>query len=138
MSSNFSIFNSKLLFLACHKKFLIKKGDFLLFSTKKASLVKLDIKNGFYDSFPFQKFTVRPQHSALPLILFVFIHDFASLTQFMHSFHFPTYLMSLSPICHFNLKSQKIISGKLNQMSQFLKNIFSNKYFEFIIKSKIL
>ena len=46
--------------------------------------------------------SVRPQHSALPLILFVFIHDFASLTQFTHSFHFHAYLMSRSPICYFN------------------------------------
>ena len=45
---------------------------------------------------------VRPQHSALPLILFVFIHDFASLTQVTHSFHFHAYLMSRSPICYFN------------------------------------
>ena len=72
---------------------------------------------------------VRPQHSALPLILFVFIHDFASLTQFTHSFHFLAYLMSRSLICYFNQKSQEIISRKLNQMSQFLKNIFSNKCF---------
>ena len=76
--------------------------------------------------------TVRPQHSALPLILFAFIHDFASLTQFTHSFHFHAYLMSRSPIY-----LKKIISRKLNQMSQLIKNIFSNNYFEFIIKNKI-
>ena len=49
-----------------------------------------------------QVLSVRPQHSALPLILFVFIHDFASLTQFTHSFHFHAYLTSRSPICYFN------------------------------------
>ena len=63
-----------------------------------------------------------------------FIHDFVSLTQFMQNFHFQAYLMSRSPICYFNQKSQNIISRKLNQMSQFLKNIFSNKYFEVRLK----
>ena len=57
--------------------------------------------------FPFLDFyfpwlSVIPQHSALPLILFVFIHGFASLTQFTHDFHFHAYLMSWSPICYFN------------------------------------
>ena len=66
----------------------------------------LEVKNGM--SAPIKtgakapSATVRPQHSALPLILFAFIHDFASLTQFTHSFHFHAYLMSRSPIYYFN------------------------------------
>ena len=39
-------------------------------------------------------------YSALPLILSVFIRDFASLTQFTLSFHFHAYLMNQSPICY--------------------------------------
>ena len=46
-------------------------------------------------------------------------------------FHFHAYLISQLYICYFNQKSQKVISQKLNQMSQVFKNIFSNKYFEF-------
>ena len=41
-------------------------------------------------------YSVRPQHSALPLILFVFIHGFALVTQLTHSFYFHAYLISQS------------------------------------------
>ena len=62
-SSNFSIFNSNYFFLACHKNFWPKKCFFFFFFffffchflQKSAFLTKFDIKNGFSDSFPFQK-----------------------------------------------------------------------------------
>ena len=54
---NFSIFNSKLFILACHNFFFTKKVAFFAILSKKSLYfkVKFDIKNGFSDSFPFQK-----------------------------------------------------------------------------------
>ena len=54
-TSNFSIFNSKLFFLACNNIFFTKKVVFCHFLKKSAFLVNFDIKNGFSDSFPLQK-----------------------------------------------------------------------------------
>ena len=53
-STTFSIFNSKLCFVGCPRIFLTKNVIlFVIFSKKKSLfLEKIDIKNGFSDSFP--------------------------------------------------------------------------------------